>query len=170
MKTKTGAFKRVQRGFTLIELMIVTAIVGILAAVAVPQYQNYVLRSRWASNVGELNGLKTAIFNCMNENQTDGTLCNELAELQAFGYPGTALTTPSFATGAVTLAGTAPTAGENPTPGSVTIAFTGNAAAGGFVYNASCANNAGGNMVCLSTATDTIPARAGFAAGTGQRR
>ena len=56
----------VQKGFTLIELMIVVAIVGILAAVAIPAYQDYTTKSKWASNLSDLEGVKTAIKTCLN--------------------------------------------------------------------------------------------------------
>ncbi|WP_180156751.1 pilin [Acinetobacter sp. YH12045] len=59
--------KSVQKGFTLIELMIVVAIIGILAAIAIPQYQNYIAKSQVSRVMSELGGIKTAVENCILE-------------------------------------------------------------------------------------------------------
>jgi type IV pilus assembly protein PilA len=53
--------KAVQKGFTLIELMIVIAIIGILAAIAIPAYQNYTIRSQVTEGLTLADGWKTAI-------------------------------------------------------------------------------------------------------------
>lgn len=57
-----------QKGFTLIELMIVVAIIGILAAIAIPAYQNYIARSQVSEAMTLAGGLKTSIQTNLQKN------------------------------------------------------------------------------------------------------
>jgi type IV pilus assembly protein PilA len=65
--------KKVEAGFTLIELMIVVAIIGILAAVAIPAYQNYIVKAKVGAAMSSVAALQTAVANCLQEN---GALAN----------------------------------------------------------------------------------------------
>jgi type IV pilus assembly protein PilA len=58
--------KSMQKGFTLIELMIVVAIIAILAAIAIPQYQAYVIRSQVTRVMGEAGDQKVTVEDCLN--------------------------------------------------------------------------------------------------------
>ena len=78
--------KRIQQGFTLIELMIVVAIIGILAAIAIPAYSDYTAKSQATEAFTLLDGLKTPVADGMTQD-------NSLASCTP---PATAITTGKY--------------------------------------------------------------------------
>ncbi len=96
------AIQRVQAGFTLIELMIVVAIIGILAAVALPAYQDYTVKAKLGNVLKVTMPIKTAIATCAAEAGGVLTGCN--TDNTSAALPGS-LSTKEVASSTITGAG-----------------------------------------------------------------
>ena len=99
--------KKVQQGFTLIELMIVVAIIGILAAVALPAYQDYTKRARASEIVLAASGAKTCVSEIVQAGDVaDTASCDD--SFVASEFAKTLVVTAT--TGVITATGTVPDA------------------------------------------------------------
>lgn len=81
-------FLKKQQGFTLIELMIVVAIIGILASIALPSYKEYMYSVKWGKAIAGIRALKLAVETCLSDNAGVFSQCDELVDGKVAGYGG----------------------------------------------------------------------------------
>ena len=122
--------KRIQQGFTLIELMIVVAIIGILAAIAIPAYQDYTAKSQAAEAYALLDGLKTPVAEAVTQ-ENNAPSCNPPASAITSGKYVAGITT-SWNDPICTLTATFKTTGVNTKLSGATVLLTFNASSGAF--------------------------------------
>jgi type IV pilus assembly protein PilA len=138
-----------QKGFTLIELMIVVAIIGILAAVAIPQYQNYIAKSQVSRVMGESGAIRTAVEACILDGKTAvGDAAGECDP----GATGSNLVTGASQTTVAAPAGTGVPQVSNPITQTATITatFGNNAAAAIAADTLTWTRTAAGTWACTT--------------------
>lgn len=141
---------KVQKGFTLIELMIVVAIVGILAAIALPAYQSYTAKSKFSEVVAAATAVKSAVEICYQTNGagTDGDGDADLSTCDSAGEIDYTLASASAGQFVDSVAVTTSTAAIVATAvstdglGGATVTLTPAISNGGLTWTSSCSNSA----------------------------